>query len=45
MTDKTTIKNRAHEVALLKVALSQKIVDNFYIAKLNIPNHYPGQKI
>ena len=29
----------------LKVALSQKILENFSIANINIPNHYPGQKI
>ena len=29
----------------LKVALSQKILKNFFIAKINIPNHYPEQKI
>ena len=30
---------------LLKVALSQKILENFHIANINIPNHYPEQKI
>ena len=30
---------------LLKVALSQKILENFYVANINIPNHYPEQKI
>jgi hypothetical protein len=30
---------------MLKVALSQKILENFYIANINIPNHYPEQKI
>ena len=29
----------------LKVALSQKILDNFSIANINIPNYYPEQKI
>ena len=29
----------------LKVALSQKILENFYISNINIPNHYPEQKI
>ena len=29
----------------LKVALSQKIQKNFFIAKINIPNHYPEQNI
>ena len=29
----------------IKVALSQKILKNFFIAKINIPNHYPEQKI
>jgi hypothetical protein len=30
---------------MLKVALSQKRLDDFYISKINIPNHYPEQKI
>ena len=30
---------------LLKVALSQKILENFYITNINIPNHYAEQKI
>ena len=30
---------------LLKVALSQKILENFYISNINIPNHYPEQEI
>ena len=30
---------------MLKVALSQKILENFYISKINSPNHYPEQKI
>ena len=30
---------------MLKVALSQKILENFYISNINIPNHYPEQKI
>ena len=29
----------------LTVALCQKILEVFYIAKINIPNHYPEQKI
>jgi hypothetical protein len=29
----------------LKVALSQKRLEDFYISKINIPNHYPEQKI
>jgi hypothetical protein len=32
-------------VFVLKVALSQKILKNFFVAKINIPNHYPEQKI
>jgi hypothetical protein len=32
-------------ICLLKVALSQKILKNFFVAKINIPNHYPEQKI
>ena len=28
----------------IKVALSQKILDNFYFIEINIPNHYPEQK-
>ena len=27
------------------MALSQKILENFYISNINIPNHYPEQKI
>ena len=34
-----------YSLAELKVALSQKILENFYIANINIPNHYPEQKI
>ena len=30
---------------LLKVALSQKRLENFFIARINIPNQYPEQKI
>ena len=30
---------------ILKVALGQKRLDDFYIAKINILNHYPEQKI
>ena len=30
---------------LLKVALSQKILENFSFSKINIPNHYPEQII
>ena len=33
------------EKNVLKVALSQKRPEDFYIAKINIPNHYPEQKI
>ena len=29
----------------LQVALSQKRLENFFIARINIPNHYPEQKI
>ena len=29
----------------LKVTLSQMILGNFYIANINIPYHYPEQKI
>ena len=29
---------------VLKVALSQKILENFYISNNNIPIHYPEQK-
>ena len=29
----------------LKVALSQKILKNFFVARINIPNRYPQQKI
>ena len=28
-------------ITSLKVALCQKILEVFYIAKINIPNHYP----
>jgi hypothetical protein len=27
------------------VALRQKILENIYFSKINIPNHYPQQKI
>jgi hypothetical protein len=30
---------------LLKMALSQKRLEDLYISKVNIPNHYPEQKI
>jgi hypothetical protein len=33
------------EPSLLKVALRQKILENIYFSKINIPNHYPQQKI
>ena len=29
----------------LKVALSQKRLEDFYFTKINIPNHYPEQEI
>ena len=29
----------------LKLALSQKMLEKFYISNINIPNHYPEQKI
>ena len=29
----------------VKVALSQKILEKFYVSNINIPNHYPEQKI
>ena len=29
----------------LKVALSQKRLENFFVARINIPNHSPEQKI
>ena len=29
----------------LKVALSQKMLEDFYFSKINIPMHYPEQKI
>ena len=30
---------------MLKVALSQKMLEDFYFSKINIPNHYPEQTI
>ena len=27
------------------MALGQKLLENFYISNINIPNHYPQQKI
>ena len=30
---------------LLKVAFSQKMLENFYVSNMNIPIHYPEQKI
>jgi hypothetical protein len=29
----------------LKVVLSQRRLENFFVARINIPNDYPGQKI
>ena len=29
----------------LKVALSQKILEKFYVSNINIPNHYSEQEI
>ena len=29
----------------LKVALSQEILETFHVSNINIPNHYPEQKI
>ena len=29
----------------VQMALSQKILESFYISNINIPNHYPEQKI
>ena len=29
----------------LKVVLSQKILEDFYFSEIDIPNHYPEQKI
>jgi hypothetical protein len=34
-----------HPLRGLKVALSQKRLEDFYFSKLNIPNHYPEQEI
>ena len=34
-----------HQNHCLKVALRQKILKNCFVAKINIPNHYPEQKI
>jgi len=31
--------------AVLKSSIYRKILENFYFSKLNIPNHYPEQKI
>ena len=33
------------KVVLLKMALSQKRMEDFYFSQMNIPNHYPEQKI
>ena len=33
------------KLSKLKVTLSQKSLEDFYIAKINISNHYPEQKI
>ena len=37
--------NLDYKTLILKVALSRKILENFYISKIKIPNHYPEQKI
>ena len=42
---KNHFKNIILPQLLLKVALSQKILENFYISNIDIPNHYPEQKI
>ena len=44
------LQNSKHELwrcdrNWLKVALSQKILENIYIANINIPYRYPEQKI
>ena len=36
--------NFENVICSLKVALSQKILENFYIADINIPYDYPEQK-
>ena len=41
---KETVASKARRY-VLKVALSQKVLKNFFVAKINIPNHYPEQKI
>ena len=38
-------KIRVGSSAQLKVALSQKILEKFYVSNINIPNHYLEQKI
>ena len=40
-----SIKKTQIFLILLKVAVSQKILDNFYISNINIPKHYLEQKI
>ena len=42
---KTTTVCSTEIVPFLKVALSQKILESFYVSDINIPNHYPDQKI
>ena len=39
---KETVASKARRY-VLKVALSQKVLKNFFVAKINIPNHYPEQ--
>ena len=41
---KETVASKARRY-VLKVTLSQKVLKNFFVAKINIPNHYPEQKI
>ena len=40
---KIAFSKSSQKTVFLKVALSQKILENFYVS--NIPSHYPEQKI
>ena len=33
--------SRVFQIKFIKVALSQKILENFNVSNINIPNHYP----
>jgi hypothetical protein len=44
-TQSTNRRTCKTSLGKLKVAFSQKRLENFFAARINIPNHYPEQKI